>query len=226
MRRALVFLRDNPCASLLIVQLLGVVLYPFMEGAVAGRVAVSVFGLIVLALVVRAVRATPMLWWVAVTLAVPALGLLVAQAVTLDERLAPWSAVFEAPLYFYAAASMLVYMLRDEYVTTDEMFAVGAVFTLLAWAFAYVYVVLQALQPGSFTAAVDPEGTRTWTELLFLSFTTLSSTGLSDIVPIQAHARSIVMLEQLTGLFYIAMVVTRLVSLNVRRVGARKQDRD
>ena len=50
-------------------------------------------------------------------------------------------------------------------------------------------------------------------ELLFLSFTTLSSTGLSDITPISGHARSVVMLEQVAGVFYIAMVVTRLVSL-------------
>ena len=36
-------------------------------------------------------------------------------------------------------------------------------------------------------------------ELLFLSFTTLTSTGLSDIVPVQAFARSLVMIEQLAG---------------------------
>ncbi|QNN54076.1 two pore domain potassium channel family protein [Nocardioides mesophilus] len=222
MRRAVRFLRDTPCAALLIVQLLGVIVYPFLEGSVAGRSALAVFGLAVLALVVRAVRATPMLWWVSVTLAIPALGLLLVQAVTLDDSLAPYSAVFEALLYFYAAVSMLVYMLADERVTTDEMFAVGAVFTLLAWAFAYTYVVVQALDPGSFTAAVQPDQPRTWTELLFLSFTTLSSTGLSDIVPVHGHSRSVVMLEQVVGLFYIAMVVTRLVGLNMARVNRRR----
>jgi len=100
-------------------------------------------------------------------------------------------------------------------VTTDELFAIGAVFTLMAWAFAFVYVVVQALDPQSFTAAGS--GTRSWMELLFLSFTTLSSTGLSDITPVSGHARSVVMLEQVAGIFYIAMVVTRLVSLNAVR---------
>ena len=37
-----------------------------------------------------------------------------------------------------------------------------------------------------FVAAIDPMGERTWMELLFLSFTTLSSTGLSDVVPVDA----------------------------------------
>jgi len=54
-------------------------------------------------------------------------------------------------------------------------------------------------------------------ELLFLSFTTLSSTGLSDVVPIKAFARSLVMLEQLAGIAYVAMVVSRLVGLMVMR---------
>jgi hypothetical protein len=52
-------------------------------------------------------------------------------------------------------------------------------------------------------------------ELLFLSFTTLSSTGLGDVVPITPFARALVMIEQLAGVAYIAMVVSRLVGLLV-----------
>ena len=62
-------------------------------------------------------------------------------------------------------------------------------------------------------------------ELLFLSFTTLSSTGLSDITPISGHARSVVMLEQVAGVFYIAMVVTRLVALRGQRARPHRRER-
>lgn len=62
----------------------------------------------------------------------------------------------------------------------------------MAWAFAYAYVVCQAIWPDSFTAAVDPNDPRTWMELLFLSFTTLTSTGLSDVTPMRPFARAIV----------------------------------
>ena len=55
-------------------------------------------------------------------------------------------------------------------------------------------------------------------ELLFLSFTTLSSTGLSDVVPIDPFARSLVMIEQLAGVAYIAVVVSRLVALTIPRL--------
>ena len=108
-------------------------------------------------------------------------------------------------------------MLADHEITRDELFAVGATFTLVAWGFAYLFVVWQAIEPGSFIAAVDPEAQRTWMELLFLSFTTLSSTGLSDVVPIDPFARSLVMIEQLAGVAYIAVVVSRLVGLTIPR---------
>jgi hypothetical protein len=52
-------------------------------------------------------------------------------------------------------------------------------------------------------------------ELLFLSFTTLTSTGLSDVVPVKDVGRALVMIEQLAGLTYVAMLVSRLVGLTV-----------
>ena len=38
-------------------------------------------------------------------------------------------------------------MLADHEITRDELFAVGATFTLVAWGFAHVYVVWQAIEP-------------------------------------------------------------------------------
>jgi hypothetical protein len=210
-------IKTEPSAVLLAVQLAGVLLYPFMEGRAAGRALFSAFGILVLGLVVLAVRSSPGLTWVGITLGIPATVLLLIQAVTNDDALLPYSSAFEAVLYFYAGAALIRYMLADHDITRDELFAVGATFTLVAWAFAYTFVVIQAIYPESFTAAVAPAADRTWMELLFLSFTTLSSTGLSDVVPIRAFARGVVMLEQLAGLGYVAIVVSRLVGLTIRR---------
>ena len=88
--------------------------------------------------------------------------------------------------------------------------------SLVAWGFAYSYTVCQAIEPGSFMAAVDPDAERSY-ELLFPSFTTLSSTGLGDVIPIKPFARSMVMIEQVAGLAHVAMVVSRLVGLLVLR---------
>ena len=128
-----------------------------------------------------------------------------------------YTSALEALVYLYAAMSLIAYMLGDHRVTTDELFAAGATFTLLAWGFAYAYFVVQALYPGSFTGALRPDEPRTWLELLFLSFTTLSATGLGDILPLSSPARVLVMLEQFAGVAYIAVVVSRLVGLTMLR---------
>lgn len=44
--------------------------------------------------------------------------------------------------------------------------------------------------------------------MLFLSFTNLTSVGLSDITPVLPHARSWVMIEQVAGLMYVALVIS------------------
>jgi hypothetical protein len=217
--------RREPSAILLAAQLMAVLLYPFMEGSDVGRALFSVFGIAILGLVVLAVQRTPALTWVGVLLGIPATVLLLIQAITRSDDLLPYSSAFEAVLYFYAAGALIAYMLADHVITRDELFAVGATFTLVAWAFAYSYTVCQAIEPHSFTAAVDAGGERSWMELLFLSFTTLSSTGLSDVVPVKGFARSLSMLEQLAGLAYVAMVVSRLVGLLVMRPDAPRRDR-
>ena len=150
--------------------------------------------------------------------------LLLIQAVTGSEDLLPYSSALEAILYFYAAGALITYMLADHEITRDELFAIGATFTLVAWGFAYAYTVCQAIEPGSFTAAVDPNGERTWMELLFMSFTTLTSTGLGDVIPVKAFARALVMIEQLAGLAYIAVLVSRLVGLTVLRRAMQHPD--
>ena len=210
-------IRREPSATLLIAQLGAVLLYPFMETSDVGRALFSVFGIAILALVVLAVRTTPAATWFGLALGLPATVLLLIQAVTGDDALLPYSSALEAILYFYAAGALISYMVADHVITRDELFAVGATFTLVAWAFAYSYIVCQAIEPQSFIAAIDPNGERSWMELLFLSFTTLSSTGLSDVTPVKPFARSLVMIEQLAGLAYVAMVVSRLVGLLVMR---------
>ena len=126
------------------------------------------------------------------------------------------SALLHAPFYFYVSYGMIKYLFHDDRVTRDELYATGAAFTVVAWGFAYLYVAAQVVWPGSFTG-VGGVSERSWFELLFLSFTTLTSVGLSDVTPVLAHARSLVMVEQVAGVLYVALVVARLVGLTVAR---------
>lgn len=205
-----------PSAVLLLVQLVGVLLYPLMDETTAGRTYFGLFGVVVLGLALRMVLKTPGVAWVALVLATPIVVLSILNVSTQNAVLLWITAALESVFYFYAAACLIAYMMRDDRATTDELFAVGATFTLLAWAFAYLYTACQLLNPASFMVPPASPQPRTWMELLFLSFTTLSGVGLGDILPLTPMARALVMLEEFAGVMYIALVVSRLVGLTIR----------
>ena len=72
---------QRPSAVLLAAQLIGVLLYPFMDESPVGRAALSLFSLLVLFLAVRAVRASPALLWVALLLGLPIVVLTILEIV-------------------------------------------------------------------------------------------------------------------------------------------------
>ena len=220
---SIAFLKRNPSAGLLLVQLIGVVLYPLMERTPRGRALFGAFGLLVLGLALWVVRRSPWLTWLGLLLALPVVVLSVVTAIAPRPGLFVATAALEAAFYFYAAGSLIAYMLQDWVVATDELFAAGATFTLLAWAFGYTFVVCQAVVPGSSGSGVDGTSPRSWSQLLYLSVMVLSSVGMSDIVPAQPMARALVMLESFAGIMYIALVVSRLMSLAAI---SRRNDRD
>ena len=208
----------HPSAVLLAAQLSGVVLYPFMAESPMALGLFSLFSLVVLVLAVRAVRATPAWTWGVLLLGLPVVVLTILEVLQpQNATIVLWSALFHAAFYFYTSYGLIRYMFKDRLVTPDELFATGATFTVVAWAFAYVFVAVQIVWPGSFIAAIDPNEPRTWIELLFLSFTTLTSTGLSDVVPVTPQARAVVMIELVAGLMYVALVISRIVGLTLYR---------
>ncbi|GHC00557.1 two pore domain potassium channel family protein [Thermomonas carbonis] len=208
--------KRHPSAFLLAAQLLSLLVYPLINDSAGGRVLFGAVALVVVPLAVWVVNRSSFVNTIAWLLAIPAMLLTVFAVVFENDALLPFSALLEAALYFYAAASLISYMLHDHKVTADELFAAAATFTLLAWGFAYAYYVCQAWYPGSFTG-FEPERPRTWMELLFYSFTNLSATGLGDVLPVSAPARALTMLEQFAGVGYIATVVSRLIGLTIVR---------
>lgn len=214
--------RRNPSAVLLVAQLVSLLAYPFLDDSTAGRAAIGVVGLAIVLAALWAVRSTPALTWVALLLGAPAMVLAVLEALyPHNDPIVLSSALVHAPFYLYISYGMVRYVFADDHVSNDELWATGAAFTVVAWGFAYVYAAAQVLWPGSFVGA-GAAGDRSWFELLFLSFTTLTSVGLSDVTPVLGHARSLVMVEQVTGVFYLAFVVARMVALTAarRRPGA------
>jgi hypothetical protein len=78
---------------------------------------------------------------------------------------------------------------------------------------------MQIWLPGSFVSQLYPDQPRNFLEFLFLSFTDLSAAGLSDILPAGKLAKVLVMVEQITGVGYVAVVTSRLIGLTLQLRG-------
>ncbi len=207
------FLKSFPYAILLLVQLLSIILYGFTNYSLTNQLLYNVIGLIVPLLAVWVVYRSPGVNWVAFTLATPAVACALYDGFFNQSGLMVWAHLFESLLYLYAAASLVMYMFADNEVTLDELFAAGATFTLLAWAFALIYSVCQQFYPGSFLAAANPSDARSWIELLFMSISIQSGTGIGDVIPVSSPARALASLQMFVGVMYLAIVVSRLVGL-------------
>ena len=209
--RWLAIARRHPSAWLLGAQLLAVLLYPALDDTAAGRAALGMFGMAVLGLALWVVQRSPLGTWLALLLAIPSVVFSLAGALLERTALLTTAQVLESLLYFYTAGALIAYMLQDHKVTRDELFAAGATFTLL-----FAFAVCQQWYPGSFQGT-GGQAQRSWMELLYLSFSLLSGVGLSDVVPLHPQARALVMLEQFSGVMYVALVVSRLVGLTMLR---------
>ncbi len=84
----------------------------------------------------------------------------------------------------------------------------------IAWAAAYL--LLETVQPGAIVmdAARHPNHRMDWFDCVFYSFVALTSLGYGDIVPITAQARSLSILEAVSGMMYVAVLIARLVGLH------------
>ena len=213
MQALISFCKRYPYACLLAVQLISLFFYGFLDDSRLSQIAINCIGLVVPIIAAWVIYRTPAANWMAFILASLAIVLTFFAEFAGYLNLLPWAHAFESLLYFYAAISLVMHMFSDDIVTLDELYAAAATFTLLGWGFALAYSVCQLIYPHSVLAAINPDAPRSFIELLFMSFSIQSSTGVGDVIPISGPARAIGALQIFTGVMYIAIVVSRLVSL-------------
>ena len=100
-------------------------------------------------------------------------------------------------------------------VTTETLYGAVTAYLLLGLTWGLAYALVERLYPGSFRSPVDTDGLA-GPVLMFFSFITLTSVGYGDIVPLGGHARSLAILEAITGQMYLAVFIARLVGIQGR----------
>jgi hypothetical protein len=203
----------GPSSYLLIALLALIISYPFYGGETLGRR--LLFGVLTSAVLVSGAfaasqrRRTVVM---ALALAAPALGLQWLYTLSGSAIVADLLCLTAAAFYAFTVANVLGYVLGPGPVTGDKLHAAVAAYILTALLWTALYSLVDHLVPGSFSVngTSDLGAPLSWKELLFFSFT---STGYGGIVPTAGHAQSLAILEQLAGVFYVAILIARLAGL-------------
>jgi voltage-gated potassium channel len=123
----------------------------------------------------------------------------------------------------FVISSLLRSVLKQREVTGETISMAISIYLLLGFTWALLYAVILQLHPDSFGGlAVAQSGhpvriLRLFPVLGYFSLTTLSTIGFGDITPLSLQARYAAVAEGITGQFYLAILVARLVGLQMSR---------
>jgi len=184
-------------------------LRPFLEGMMAIKIVTDVFLWCIVISCVWAVHEKRKHQWLVIVMAAVAILAGVLHFL-LENALTLWTSQITILLFLgYAVVAILFYLARQKKVTADMIMAGASEYVLMGVLWACIYSLIETIYPGSFSFA----GAKDRSGFIYFSFVTLTTTGYGDLLPVSGQARSLAILETLTGQLFIAITVARLVSL-------------
>ena len=113
----------------------------------------------------------------------------------------------------FAAIGMLLRRIVLAPAVTGEVFCAGiSLYLLIGVNWALTYILIDAIDPGTFESLSLSFG-KGGSEYLYFSFATLTTLGYGDVSPDAPFGRIWAIMEAVTGVLYITILVARLVSL-------------
>jgi hypothetical protein len=163
--------------------------------------------------------------WIGWLLAIPAVAERLAIMVSPNHYVIVTGLIFWASFFGYITWNELRVVLRQREVTGETISLSISIYLLIGLDWSLFYIVLYYLQPHAFSfgsPSAAPTATEAFPILVYFSLTTISTVGFGDITPVTLQARYAAVAEAITGQFYLAILVARLVGLYMSR--ATSQD--
>ncbi|MCK9318377.1 MAG: ion channel [Methanoculleus sp.] len=185
--------------------------YPYVSAGSTGPAALRALTSFVLITGVYAVSDRRRQIAIAALLAVPAFGLGWLHILTGLSALGGAESIFEVLFYAFTAIICLKRVISARRVTSDTISGAVSVYLLMGLTWATAYSLVESITPGSFTTG-HPDSAFTFPAFIYYSFVTLATLGYGDITPLTDQARSLAVLETVSGTLYIAVLIARLVA--------------
>jgi hypothetical protein len=209
----------QPCALLLFALCASILVYPFAHENDNGRLLLMLVDQALIQIAIRAVGHSKASWRAGILFGLASLAAQATWYFHPGQQTQILSHTALLVFYAHAVYVFIAYVNYDDIATIDEMFACACLYLLFAFLWSHAYAILLLIDPGALfiNEANNPDGIINYFEALYFSFTTITSVGFGEITPVSSLARAIVILEQLCGVLFLAIVVARLLSLMNRR---------
>ncbi|MCZ6834630.1 MAG: ion channel [Planctomycetota bacterium] len=109
---------------------------------------------------------------------------------------------------------LLSHVLNSKRVTQETLYGAASIYLLLGFTWGAAFVLLEKISPGSFQGLTHAElPSYLSRNLTYFSFVTLTTLGYGEIIPVSPLARSLAIVEAVSGVLYLAFLVARLVAM-------------
>lgn len=211
-------LRKHSVAMFLGSMVLLLLTFPFLSMLPNGEIAESLAISLVLLSAVPAVGAHKRTLAVAILLVVPAL---VARWMNHTHPGLVHPAIFllmGMAFMGFVVVNLLNFIIRAPRVNSEVLSAGIGVYLLLGLFWSLAYTLVASLNPEAFLIQASSVTSDKLPKMhgdtaIYYSFITLNTVGYGDIVPLSGPARMLAVVQSTTGLFYMTLLIARLVSL-------------
>jgi len=148
---------------------------------------------------------------IGLSLGIPALVMLVIADGTDSHAVGLATYLVTLMLYLYIIRLMLMKIFQQPVVTLDTIGLALCCYVLLGQVWMLFYAPVVDADPGAFTVPISLEAPESLLTLTYFSYVTLTTLGYGDISPVSPLARSLAVLEALTGTLFLAVLISRLV---------------
>jgi hypothetical protein len=125
-------------------------------------------------------------------------------------------------LFACSLVAIIARISRHDHVSGQTLLGAMCCYVLFGLVYTFLYAAIARLQSTPF---LSPPGQHTLSDYLFFSYTTLTTTGYGNLVPVTGLGRALSMLEALMGQLFLVTVVARLVALWIPKRRASRDPR-
>jgi hypothetical protein len=199
------------CFYLFVVLLVLIGVSPFIEGQ-RGNYMLAGFNAFMVLAAAAALGRTALSFFIVFCLIAAALGFRFASLDTGREALFNWALLLHALVYISVIVLLLRYVFGPEVLDADRLWGAAAAYLMIGILWCFVYALVELEQQQTFLMRGEP-AKLALTELLYFSFSTLTTIGFGDIVPLSRGAQLAAIFQGIVGTLFLAILIAKLVGV-------------